>query len=207
MVTGVIGMFWRISSFPRCQYHVFLSHCAADRLALVHPVYEKLMQRGIVPWLDREDYYHGRDSRTALRDGLLRSRHVVFFVTLGMMDYRRGWCQMELAYSDLLQSNLVSVGGPLLNFELPLIFLDRADAELPRTAWEALRDRGVFHDPADGDPVLWAVDKIADFLHREQDLALDMAKVLVPGQLVHDELTGRHGLVERVRNFDPGPVP
>jgi len=200
-------MFWRISSYPRCEYHVFLSHCAADRLTLVNPVYDELRRRKVIPWLDREDYYYGRDSRTALRDGLLRSRHVVFFVTLGMMDYRRGWCPMELAYSDLLQANLVHPGGPLLNFEFPLIFLDRADTELPRTAWGALRDRGKFHHPSDGDPVTWAVDQIAGFLHREQDLALDMAKVVLPGQPVHDALSDRPGLLERVTQFDPSPIP
>src|SRR5450432_1699111 len=122
-------MFWQITSFPRCEFHVFLSHCAADRTWLVHPVYEELRRRKIIPWLDRDDYYYGRDSRTALRDGLLRSRHIVFFITLGMMDYKRGWCSMELAYSGLLQANLSNPGGTLLNYELPLFFLDQTDAE------------------------------------------------------------------------------
>jgi hypothetical protein len=200
-------MFWQITSYPRCEYHVFLSHCALDRSTLVDRVYDELMRRRIVPWLDREDYYYGRDSRTALRDGLLRSRHVVFFITLAMMDYRRGWCPMELAYSDLLQANLNHAGGPLLNFELPLFFLGRTDVELPRTAWDVLRDRGRFHQPSDGDPFTWAVDQIVAFLHREQDLALDMAKVLVPGQPVYDALTGRPGLIDRVTQFDPSPIP
>jgi hypothetical protein len=200
-------MFWRIASYPGCEYHVFLSHCAADRPVLVYPVCEELMRRGIIPWLDRDDYYYGRDSRTALRDGLLRSRHVVFFITLGMMDYRRGWCQMELAYSDLLQSNLVHPGGPLLNLQLPLIFLDRSDPELPRTVWNALVDRGRFHHPSDGDAVTWAVDQIDGFLHREQKLAVDLAKVVLPGSPLHMALADRPGMVDRITRFDPGPIP
>lgn len=200
-------MFWKITSYPRCEYHVFLSHCAIDRLGLVHPVYDELKRRNIIPWLDREDYYYGRDSRTALRDGLLRSRHVVFFVTLGMMDYRRGWCSMELAYSDLLQANLIHTGGPLLNFELPLIFLDRTDSDLPRSAWDALRDRAQFHHPSDGNAVTWAIDQITAFLKREQDLALDMSKLVVPGQPDYEALNDRPGLVGRVTQFDPGPIP
>jgi hypothetical protein len=199
-------MFWQITSFPRCEYHVFLSHCAEDRTDLVHPVHEELKRKGIIPWLDRDDYYYGRDSRTALRDGLLRSRHVVYFITLGMMDYRRGWCAMELAYSDLVQSNLLHPGGPLLNFELPLIFLDCTDVGLPRTAWDALRDRGKFHHPEDGEPVIWAVKNIVEFLHREQDLALDLSKVLVPGEPGHSAISGRRGLIERVTQFDPSPI-
>lgn len=199
-------MFWQITSFPRCEYHTFLSHCAIDRPTLVHPVYDELKRRNIIPWLDREDYYYGRDSRAALRDGLLRCRHVVFFITLNMMDYSRGWCQMELAYSDLLQTNLAIPGGQLLNFELPLFFLDRADLELPRTTWGALRDRGIFHHPSDGDAVTWAADQISAFLRREQDLSLDLTKVVVPGQPVYEMMNGRPGLVERVTQFDPGPI-
>jgi hypothetical protein len=170
-------------------------------------LYAELQRRGINPWLDQEDYYYGRDSRTSLRDGILRSRHIVFFITLGMMDYRRGWCPMEVAYSDLLQANLFHAGGPLLNLELPLFFLDPKDAALPRTAWNVLRDRGIFHHPANGDPVNWAADKISAFLHREQKLALEMAAVVVPGQPVHTTLAGRPGLVDRITQFDPGPIP
>jgi hypothetical protein len=199
-------MFWQITAYPRCEHHVFLSHCAHDSLWLVHPVYDELMRRSIVPWFDQHDYSYGRDSRTALRDGLLRSRHVVFFVTLGMMAYTRGWCPMELAYSDLIQSNFIYSGGTLLNFELPLVFLDRNDEDLPRPVWDALRDRGRFYHPSNGDAVTWAVDQIVAFLHREQALALDMAKVVVPGQPVHDHLNGRPGLIERVTGFDPSPI-
>ena len=72
-------MFWQITSYPRCEYHVFLSHCARDRSDLVHRVYDELMRRKIVPWLDRDDYYYGRDSRTALRDGLLRDHDTSCF--------------------------------------------------------------------------------------------------------------------------------
>lgn len=200
-------MFWQITSFPKCDHHVFLSHCADDRDWLVYPVYERLRLLGVIPWLDREDYYYGRDSRTALRDGLLRSRHVVFFITLGMMDYRRGWCHMELAYADLLQLNFDWPGARLLHLELPLFFLDRADPEIARTAWSALRDRGHFHHPSDGDPVAWTVDQIIAFLHREQALALNMASALKPGSPSRIQLAGRPGLAERVTIFDPGPIP
>ena len=200
-------MLWQIASYPRCERHVFLSHCAEDRSWLVHPISDELMRRQIIPWLDREDYYYGRGSRAALRDALLKSRHVVFFVTLGMLDYKRGWCPMELAYSDIIQTNLTQPGGLLLNFDLPLFFLDRGNPDLSRTAWDALRDRGLFHDPSDGDEVTWGADQIANFLHREQDLVLNIAPVVQPGLPVHNALIGRPGLVERVTRFDPSPIP
>ena len=170
----------------------------------MYPVHKELQQRGIIPWLDRDDYYYGRDSRTALRYGLLRSRHVVFFITPAMLNYTRGWCPMELAYSDLLQTNFNCSGGQLLNFELPLIFLDRNNPELPRTAWDALRDRGMCYHCSMGDEVSWAVDQIAAFLDREQELAMDIAKEIVPG---HSAVANRPGLLERVTQFDPSPIP
>ncbi len=198
-------MFWQITSYPRCTHHIFLSHCAVDRNWLVHPVFNELEKRGIIPWLDRDDYPYGHDSRTALRDGLLRSRHIVYFITLGMMDYRRGWCPMELAYSDVVQRNLAAPGGTLLNYELSLFFLDRADTEIQRTILGALWDNGIF-SPSDGDPVAWAVDQIDQFLHREQELAVNMLDEIVLGNPVHQELSKRRGLVERVTLFDPSPI-
>lgn len=199
-------MLWQITSFPNCERHVFLSHCGEDRDRLVYPVYDELQRRGIIPWLDRDDYAYGRDSRTSVRDGLLRSRHVVFFVTRSLMAYRRGWCQMELAYSDLLQANLVHAGGPLLNVELPLFFIPRANRELPQTVWSVLQDRGRFHRRADGDRVAWATEQIVGFLRREQSLALDMVKAATPGEDLRDHLRSRPGLYQRVTQFDPGAI-
>jgi hypothetical protein len=200
-------MLWEVTWFPRCQHHVFLSHCAVDRPWLIHPVYDELCRRGVVPWLDQHHYYYGRDSRAALRDGLLRSRHAVFFITLGMMDYTRGWCPMEVAYGDLLQSNFDTAGGTLLNYELPLFFLDRSSSAIAPTIWNAMRQNGPFYDPSNGDPVIWAVDQIVDFLRREQVLALDVAKVLVPGQPSYAALNSRTGFIQRVTHFDPSPIP
>ena len=200
-------MLWQIASFPRCEHHVFLSHCAGDRGWLVHAVHEELKRREIIPWLDRDHYYYGRDSRTALRDGLLRSRHTVFFITLEMMNYSRGWCPMELAYSDLLQANLTLPGGPLLNLELPLFFLAQDHGGLPYTVWNTLRDRGEFHLPRDGNEIEWAVNRIVAFLHREQKLALEMSRMFLESEDMRLEISRRPGLFKRVTSFDPSPIP
>ena len=113
---------------------------------------------------------------------------------------------MELAYSDLLQANLIFPGGLLLNLELPLFFLDRNDEELRRTAWDVLRDRGSFHHSSNGDPIAWAADQIVDFLIREQRLAWNMAEDVASDNLFRDDLNRRSGLVDRVTRFDPSPI-
>jgi hypothetical protein len=107
-------MFWKVDSFPKCEYHVFLSHSREDQADLVRPVYDQLLNLQIVPWLDQEDYYYGRSSRAALRDGILNSRHVVFFVTDAMLASARGWCILELAYAELIDLTLQEAGGQLL---------------------------------------------------------------------------------------------
>jgi len=198
-------MFWQISAFPKCTHHAFLSHAAIDRQEIVLPVSEELQRRQIIPWLDQNDYPYGRDSRIALRDGILHSRHIVYFITLGMLDHRNGWCPMELAYSDILQKNLMSYGGTWTNLELPLFFVDRNDPHLNQTIWGALRDRGPSYSQQDGDIVEWSVNQIQQFLLREQLLSLNHAKnyplVTSPG------IPQVTGLFERVTQFDPGSIP
>ena len=135
-------MFWTVASFPRCTHHIFLSHCAEDRKALTYPVYQALWQRGIVSWLDRHDYPYGRNSRSALRDSILHSRHTAFLITDAMLSSPRGWCVQELAWSELLQDNFHYSGGDLVNLILPLYFVEQSDNRLPRSVWQALRDRG-----------------------------------------------------------------
>jgi hypothetical protein len=114
---------------------------------------------------------------------------------------------MELAYADVLQSNLTHPGGTLLNLELPLFFINRADPDLQKTVWGTLQDRGIFYDPSDGDYAAWAVDQIVDFLYREQALSVDMSKIMSPGKHLYDSLNQRHGLVQRIASFDPGAIP
>ena len=104
-------MFWQVASFPKCEYHGFLSHCAEDRDELVRPVKDVPAGQGFRLFIDVEDYYYGRESRAALRDGILDSRHVIFFVTDAMLDSPRGWCVMELAFAELIDANLTHPGG------------------------------------------------------------------------------------------------
>lgn len=201
-------MFWTVHSYPPCTHHVFLSHCREDHDPLIRPAYDRLRAAGAEVWLDREDYHYGRDSRGALRDAVLRSRHVVFFVTRAMLSTGRGWCVLELAYAELLQATLTRTGGPLANVLLPLFFVPQTDADLPRSVWQLARDRGRFHDPAaDADPAAWAAAEIARFLRDEQALAKDIAALARKDAAFRAELRGRPGLLERATRFDPGPIP
>jgi hypothetical protein len=201
-------MFWQLTSFPRCAHHVFLSHCAEDRDHLVRPVYDALVAGGVVPWLDQEDYYYGRDSRTALRDGLLRSRHAVFFVTPAMLSTARGWCVLELGLTELLELSLQVRGGKLANLFLPLFFVSQADDQLPRSVWQAVRDRGRFHHPdRDGDPTDWSRREIREYLLREQSLSRDVAEMSRQDPRFAEGLHATPGLYDRVAKFHPRRLP
>lgn len=199
-------MFWTIQSFPTCKHHVFLSHSAEDRAALVTPVFESLRNAGISPWLDRHDYPYGRGSRAALRDAILSCRHVVFFVSDAMLVQARGWCVQELAWAELLQDNLVREGGPaVLNVVLPLFFVNPADARLPRSVWNAVREKGPFC-PDHCDRVVWAVEQISSFLRREQSFAAELKRFARRTADFRQQLQARLGLKERVTHFDPSPL-
>ena len=198
-------MLWQLASFPKCEYHVFLSHCAEDRDALVAPVYDHLLAAGITPWLDRQDYPYGRDSRSALRDGILRSRHVTFFVTEAVLTVARGWCVLELALAELLELNFHVPGGQLANVFLPLFLVPQASAHLPRSVWQLVRDRGRFH--TGGDPVEWCVEQIRAFLRREQRLARDTAARARDDPAFAAALAATPGLADRVTKFHPKRLP
>lgn len=200
-------MFWTTDFFPRCEHHVFLSHCAEDRTELVHPVYESLRERGIWAWLDRHDYPYGRGSRAALRDAIIGCRHVVFLVTDAMLTQARGWCVQELAWTELLQDNLLQAGGPTLqNVFLPLYFVEPSDTRLPRSVWQAVRDKGVFSQSGVARPA-WAAGQIEAFLRREEVLAAELGRYARRNDAFRTSLRAKHGLFDRVTRFHPQPLP
>lgn len=201
-------MFWQLTSFPKCEHHLFLSHCAEDRESLVWPVFERLQAAGVRPWLDRDDYQYGRDSRSALRDALGLSRHVVFFVTEQMLSTTRGWCVLELGYTEIIQSNLMGQGGPLANVFLPLYFVPKSDERLPRSVWQLARDRGHFYEESSGvDRVSWSVQQLLAFLRREQQFADLLAKHVRQDARLKAHLSATDGLFDRVARFHPTRIP
>ena len=201
-------MGWIIDYFPPCRHHVFLSHSREDHDTLVRPVYERLVAAGVAPWIDRHHYPYGRDSRSALQASVLDCRHVVFFVTPAMLASPRGWCVLELGYAEILQSNLHAPGEPLAHLFLPLFFVPQSDAALPRTVWQAVRDRGAFHDPTrTPDALGWATDEICQFLRREERLASNWKARARRDADSRDALSTTNGLRQRVTHFAPVPLP
>lgn len=199
-------MLWQIQFFPLCRYHVFLSHCREDRDRLVFPLFERLGENDILPWLDRHDYPYGRTSFGALRDGVLECRHVVFLVTPRMLSQSRGWGVVELAWADLLQENLREAGGELRTVALPLFFLEPSNDRLLRSAWQGLRDRAVFYRRQDGNRVAWAARQISNFVLRETRRGLGNALWLQQDAPARARLGARPGLIDRVTARHPNPI-
>lgn len=201
-------MLWQVSSYPDCTHHVFLSHCREDRDSLVLPVFERLQARGIVPWLDQQDYPGGRAELHALRDSMLKCRHVVFFVTENMIRQRRGWTVVELVYAELLQESLCWPGGVLQHVALPLFLFDFAKAQehLVQSVWHLLEGRRVAYSGGEASPVDWATDQIGSYLSREESFGRDMLGTLEHTPNLRDHVSNRPGLEGRITVLSPPSV-
>lgn len=187
---------WIISHFPRCEFHVFLSHCAEDRAWLVRPLFEQLKRRRIIPWIDWHHYPSGTDPYEALRDNILRCRHVVYLITEAMLTQGRGWVLLEKAFAGLLQDNLRYSSMELCHVELPLCFLPRPHAILPRSAWQPIVPKGRF-SPL-GNEIDWAAAEIERFVIQEQRRALDISTSGHHDPDVRAWINARAGLADRI---------
>jgi hypothetical protein len=199
-------MLWQIQFYPFCTHHIFLSHCREDRERVVFPLCDLLEDQHFIVWLDQHDYPYGRPSFQALRDGILKSRHVVFLITEAMLEQPRGWSMVESAWAELLQENLREPGGVLQTVSLPLIFVAPDDPRLRRSAWFPIADRAVFHQAADGDAVTWAARQIEDFIMREAQRGLDNVAWLEQDTRSRARLRKRQGLIERITAIHPVPL-
>jgi hypothetical protein len=162
---------WRISHFPLCEHHVFLSHCAEDRDDLVVPLHRALVESGVTTWIDRHDYALGRNAFEVLREEILRCRHVVFLVTRSMLRQGRAWTAVELAHASLLQQRLRHRDVELAHCLLPLFLVPRDDPVLARSAWNVIRERGEFFTGSDRAKVRragWCADRIVAFVENEE---------------------------------------
>jgi len=222
---------WRIEYWPCCVADAFLSHCAEDREGLVFPVFQELRNRGIVPWIDRHDYPVGRDAVEALREELLKCRHVVYFLTPAMLRQGRGWASAERILAGTIQQMLRYGDAEIAHVELPLMFVASDDPVFRRSIWRALVDRAgqcphaVASEharilPARFDDgmrqwqdahVQWAANMIESFIRQEERWAVELAMRFdqdhrLRQQFAHDENLMRRVLVQAPRPF-PGIPP
>ncbi len=181
---------------------------AKTTMNLVLPVYRRLESLGIASWIDRHDYPYERDSRTALQNSILTCRHTIFFITEQMVSNARGWCVLELAYSEILQDNLNVSGGSLSHVMLPLFFVPVEASSVSRTVWKRVQDRGPYFDAKKSkDQVEWAVTEIVEFLKREENYASQMKKAIRGDPGILDQEKTDTGIKRRVSRFDPHPMP
>lgn len=197
---------WSISHWPKCGWHVFLSHAAEDRQELVLPVYRKLRQGSVFPWIDQHDYPSGRDPFEVLREELLRCRHIVYFVTSAALRQGRGWGAVERSYGILLQQRLRFHDVELCHVELPLFFVRPEKRTLQRSIWRPLIDKGRFflrENRKTPDPVTWAVNVIDEFVRQEERWGIEIGTRMAGDSELQRFLTGEANLMDRVLAIAP----
>ena len=200
---------WKVRSIPRCTHHVFLSHCAEDRDRLALPVFQELQKARHSPWFDQHHYPAGQDVYEALREGIVRCRHVVYFVTAKFLAQGRGWNSVENAYSNLLQSSLHDRGVDLCHVQLPLLFLPKTHPTLLRSAWGPLTSRARSYAPArvDAGAVDWATREIVNFIRQEATRGKALAEQVQNDPGFGQLLREGPNLLRRIMCADPPPIP
>ena len=195
---------WKIERLPPCTHHVFLSHCAEDRVRLVQPVFDALEDNAYGPWLDRHHYPRGQGAFAALREGIIHCRHVVYFVTARFLAQGRGWGSVELAYSNLLQENL-SFRLELCHIQFPLFFVPQGKVSLLRSAWRPLVERGRFYPPGrvDRRAVNWATQEIMTFIRQEERRGAFLADQVQNDPSFQSFLEEEPHLLQRIMCGDP----
>ena len=198
---------WRVQNLPRCTHHVFLSHCAEDRERLVKPVYDALEGNKYLPWLDQHHYPRGQAPFAALRENIIRCRHIVYFVTAKFLSQGRGWNSVETAYSNLFQENLHFPALELCHIQFPLFFVRRDHPILNRSAWKPLVDRGRFYSPGrvDSRAVNWATREIMAFIRQEEKRGAFVADQVRNDLSFQSLLKKEKNLLRRISCLDPLP--
>lgn len=197
---------WQISQWPKCEFHVFLSHCAEDREQFVIPLQQELQRRQIASWIDSHHYPLGTSSHEALRDGLLRCRHVVYLVTRETLQRARGWVAVERTYGDLIQSNFRHQEVELSHVELPLYFVPQDDKVLARSIWQSIREKGKFYagvNVSTRKAIQWAASQIDAFVQQEEKRGMEIGEYVEQDQTLREKYVHETNALRRIAAIDP----
>lgn len=190
-------------------------------------MFHELRNRRITPWIDRHDYPIGRDAIEALREELLKCRHVVYFVTPALLRQGRGWASAERVLAATIQHLLRYGADEIAHVELPLLFTARDDPRFQRSIWRALMDKAVLcpnavaperwqHRPPGtdqgigrwrNDHVQWAANTIESFVRQEERWAVELAIRFGQDRRLKEEYAHDENLMRRVLGQAPRPLP
>lgn len=176
---------------------------------MVLPVHEALQQNNILTWIDERNYPPGRDPYEVLREELLHCRHVIYFVTPALLRQGRGWTGIELGNTALIQQRLWYGSYQICHVELPLFFVPQNHAQLARSAYSAIRHKGIFYPPGrwDINAADWAARQALQFIQNEQRWALQIAAGYATDPMMQHHFGDEPGLHGRIAGLDPVTVP
>jgi hypothetical protein len=195
---------WGVERWPTCAYHVFLSHCREDKRRLVRPLFRELSKQGLSVWFDESNYPVGSPSFAALREAILRTRHVVYLITPTALKQGRGWMQLERGYGERLQGFFCRGGEELAHVELPLVFAPRNSVDLRKSIWSPLIDRAAFcPERSPSKSATWAVEQVLRFIGQEEQRGLEQWDEVAESADLNERFGRESTLVDRLRCVTP----
>jgi hypothetical protein len=163
----------------------------------------------VIPWFDRHHYPSSTDPFVALRNQLIRCRHVVYFITPHLLKQGRGWCAVERSYAELMQRHFECAAQTMWNLEVPLIFAERNDERLARSIWAPLLQKARWFGDrraARISKIDWAVSEIQLML-QQQHAQIDSIASHIKSDASLNAFIGQYpGLDERLVSRLPDPL-
>ena len=121
------------------RYAFFLSHVAEDSEAVqqiasaIHAFSGRGGRPPLACFLDVNNWPIGNVNTSAIKEYLLKSAHMVAWVTPSYLQSIRGWVWMELAYAELIELSLNSTRLELRHPYIVPVFRNVAVNQLERT--------------------------------------------------------------------------
>ena len=154
------------------SYAFFISHVGEDaaEVASLKAEIEAYSGRGgrrpLVCFLDVHNWPIGNVNSGVIREHLLRSSHMVAWVSPAYLATNRGWVWMELAYAELIELSMNLGSFDLRHPYVVPIFREMTVERLERTPWLAYWQRQLLA-PNQEHSVTEIARKLVDFYDQE----------------------------------------
>jgi hypothetical protein len=164
---------WRVAyDLQPHDFAFFISHVNEDaaEVAELKAAIQGASGRGrrsLDCFLDKHNWELGNPNKRVIRDNLMKSDHLLLWVTPAFLRSRRGWTWLELAYAELIEEQLNFGKAYNLMFIVP-VFRSVKLTQVQRTPLLDYWQRQIFA-PKEAVPLRQIAARLFEFHRQEAD--------------------------------------